>query len=83
MPHRAKLLDLSYPPRGLRLLEAARYLGFGQTKFLELVADGRMPKPKRIDGVVVWDRLQLDTAFVDLPGDGSPSPFDTSWEDVA
>ena len=32
-----------------------------------MVADGRMPKPKRIDGRVVWDRLQLDSAFAALP----------------
>jgi hypothetical protein len=32
-----------------------------------MVADGRMPKPKRIDRRVVWDRLQLDTAFAALP----------------
>jgi hypothetical protein len=31
-----------------------------------MVADGRMPKPKRIDGRVVWDRLQLDLAFAAL-----------------
>jgi len=36
-----------------------------------MVADGRMPKPKRIDGRVVWDRLQLDIAFAALPNEGS------------
>jgi excisionase family DNA binding protein len=47
--------------------EAARYVGVGTTKFDEMVADKRMPKPKRIDGRVVWDRIALDAAFSDLP----------------
>lgn len=25
-----------------------------------------MPRPKRIDGCVVWDRLMIDAAFSDL-----------------
>lgn len=57
----------SYPPRGLSRDDAARYVGVGATKFDEMVADGRMPRPKRIDGRVVWDRLQLDAKFTDLP----------------
>ena len=57
----------SYPPRGLNREEAARYIGVGTTKFDELVKDGRMPKGKRIDGRVVWDRYKLDASFTDLP----------------
>ena len=26
-----------------------------------------MPKPKRVDGRTVWDRVALDAAFTDLP----------------
>ncbi len=59
----------SYPPRGMSREEAARYVGVGTTKFDELVADRRMPNPKRIDGRVVWDRTALDAAFTDLPSD--------------
>lgn len=61
----------SQPRRGLRREEAAAYLGFSARKFDELVSDGRMPKPKRIDGVVVWDIHRLDSAFDSLPDDGS------------
>lgn len=57
----------SYPPRGMNREEAARYIGVGTTKFDELVKDGRMPKGKRIDGRVVWDRNKLDASFTDLP----------------
>ncbi len=57
---------LSYPPRGMSRDEAARYVGVSATKFDDLVADGRMPPPKRIDGRVVWDRLRLEAAFSEL-----------------
>lgn len=57
-------------PRGLRREAAAAYIGVGATKFDDWVARGIMPKPKRQDGVVVWDRLALDAAFDDLPSEG-------------
>lgn len=58
---------IAYPPRGLCREDAARYVGVGTTKFDEMVRDGRMPKPKRVDGRTVWDRIGLDAAFTDLP----------------
>jgi len=68
----------SQPRRGLRREEAAAYLGFSARKFDELITDGRMPKPKRVDGVVVWDIHRLDLAFDALPddgGDGTLNPW--------
>jgi excisionase family DNA binding protein len=56
--------QVAYPPRLLRAESAARYLGMGTRTFLRLVAEGKLPKPKRIGGVVAWDRYRLD-AFVD------------------
>jgi len=50
-------------PRGLRRQEAAKYVGLSASKFDELVDDGRMPRPVRIDGCVRWDRQALDDAF--------------------
>lgn len=58
---------IAYAPRGLCREEASRYIGVGSTKFDEMVKDGRMPKPKRVDGRTVWDRIALDAAFTDLP----------------
>lgn len=61
-------MDLyAYPPRGMRRAEAARYVGISITKFDQMVSDGGMPKPKRIESIVVWDRVQLDAAFTDVP----------------
>lgn len=61
--------SFSYPPRGMSRDEAARYIGVGTTKFDQMVADRRMPRPKKIDGRVIWDRIALDAAFSDLPED--------------
>lgn len=67
---------IAYPPRGLCREEAARYIGVGTTKFDEMVKDGRMPKPKRVDGRTVWDRVALDISFTDLPSVDSGNFFD-------
>ncbi|KAA3448064.1 hypothetical protein C7I87_24325 [Mesorhizobium sp. SARCC-RB16n] len=56
-----------YPPRGLSRDEAARYVGVGSTLFDEMVADGRMPRPKQVNSRAVWDRVALDIAFTSLP----------------
>jgi excisionase family DNA binding protein len=67
---RSPTLPVGLPPRGLSREQAAEYVGVSPTKFDELVADGRMPGPKRVDGRVIWDRLQLDMAFGALPDEG-------------
>ncbi|MCI5078244.1 hypothetical protein [Oricola sp.] len=58
---------IAYPPRGMNRDEAARWIGVSTTKFDELIARNLMPRPKRIDGRVIWDRYALDAAFTDLP----------------
>jgi predicted DNA-binding transcriptional regulator AlpA len=67
---------ICYPPRGLSREEAARYIGVGSSKFDEMVSAGLMPRPKRIGGRVVWDRLKLEAAFSDLPDDNRANPLD-------
>lgn len=47
----------------------------------EMVKDGRMPTPKRINARRVWDRLALDRAFEALPDDGARA--DDPWGQVA
>lgn len=71
-------LPPSLPPRGLCREAAASYIGISPTKFDELVEDGRMPHPKRVDSRKVWDRSSLDAFFDLLPGgDGLDSnPWD-------
>ena len=48
--------------------------------FDEMIADGRMPKPKRINARTVWDREQLDCAFAALPNEDGEGALD-SWSD--
>jgi predicted DNA-binding transcriptional regulator AlpA len=59
------------PPtsRGLNRQGAADYVGVSPSLFDQMVADGRMPKPKRINARTVWDVRKLDIAFDALPGD--------------
>jgi predicted DNA-binding transcriptional regulator AlpA len=80
MTARAALSEIRpVPRRGLSREEAAMYVGIGSTKFDAMVADGRMPKPKRIDGRKLWDVRKLDMAFDALPDeDGGGS----SWADA-
>jgi len=67
---RHNALPPTLPPRGLNREAAAQYVGIGVSKFDEMVTDGRMPGPKRIDGRKVWDKVALDCAFDALPGEG-------------
>jgi predicted DNA-binding transcriptional regulator AlpA len=58
-----RYLPANLPPRGLSREESAGYVGVGVTKFDEMVRDGRMPRPKHVDGRVIWDRHKLDRSF--------------------
>jgi len=67
------------PRRGLSRMESAIYVGVSPTLFDEMVKDGRMPKPKRINGRVVWDIWALDEAFSELP-DENGRKAGGSWD---
>lgn len=72
---RSSTLPLSLPPRGLSRVQAAEYIGVSPSTFDKMVADGEMPRAKRIRGRVIWDRKQLDCAF-DAFDDGGESEWD-------
>jgi predicted DNA-binding transcriptional regulator AlpA len=67
------------PRRGLSRDEAAMYIGISAGKFDELVADGRMPGPIKIDSRKIWDIRSLDLAFEALPRE---NPMPNSWDGV-
>ena len=69
------------PRRGLSRVEAALYIGISPCKFDQLIADGRMPGPRRIDGRKVWDLRELDLSFDDLPRDDFGATLGNSWDD--
>jgi predicted DNA-binding transcriptional regulator AlpA len=56
------------------------YIGISAGKFDDMINDGRMPVPRRIDGRKVWDVRELDLAFDALPRDDTV-PASNSWED--
>jgi hypothetical protein len=55
------------------------YIGISPSKFDELVADGTMPRPVKIDSRKLWDIRDLDLAFDELPREDSTP---NSWEGV-
>jgi excisionase family DNA binding protein len=76
--------SFNYPPRGFRSGQAAAYLGMSRSKFLELVDEGRLPRPRVVDAMRIWDRVELDTAFDEFAehGDeGRPNSFDRALGD--
>jgi predicted DNA-binding transcriptional regulator AlpA len=77
---RENILPTNLPPRGLSRVQSAAYVGVSPTLFDDMVSDGRMPKPIRINGRRVWDRVKLDEAFAALSdGNGGDDP----WNKVA
>jgi hypothetical protein len=72
---------LSLFRRGLSREQAANYIGIGPTKFDKMVKDGRMPRPKRVDGRRVYDLRKLDAAFDALEEDDADKPEDPNpWD---
>ena len=67
------------PRRGLSRDEAAMYIGISAGKFDEMVADGRMPEPVKIDSRKLWDIRSLDMAFDALPREHETDG--SSWDD--
>jgi hypothetical protein len=65
-------------PRGLRRVEAARYLGISPSHFDKQVKAGTVPAPLQLFGVSVWDRVALDVLFDSVP----QAKNDNEWDSV-
>ena len=74
-------ISLNYAPLGLSREDAAHHIGIGTTLFDEMVADGRLPPPKRMNSRRVWNRVALEQAFAELPDDG-PINDDNPWDGI-
>ncbi len=61
--------------------EAAAAIGISASKFRELVKAMRMPRPRRIDGRLVFDVDELRDAFKAMPHVEETGEVDT-WADV-
>jgi predicted DNA-binding transcriptional regulator AlpA len=79
---KAKTSIIPLSPRGLSRVQAAAYIGVSPSLFDELVRDGRMPRPKRINSRTIWDRIRLDEAFEAILDDESQAANPWDDEDV-
>lgn len=68
-------------PLGLNREQSAFHIGVGTTLFDEMVADGRMPRPRVVNSRRVWSRPELELAFEELPVDGEPAAFNP-WDKI-
>jgi hypothetical protein len=73
---RNDILPRSLSPRGVNRVQASVYVGVSPSLFDEMIADGRMPKPKRVNTRTIWDVHQLDIAFDALPDEVNDNPWD-------
>jgi predicted DNA-binding transcriptional regulator AlpA len=65
-------------PVGLSREEAACHIRVSPSLFDQMVKDGRMPQPKRINSRTVWVRLEVERKFNALPSEepDEHNPFD-------
>jgi len=68
-------------PRGLSRVQSAAYVGVSPTLFDRAVADGKVHKPFRLYGRVLWDQRQLD-ADIDAMA-GTEISADDPWAKMA
>jgi predicted DNA-binding transcriptional regulator AlpA len=79
---------LPLAPRLICREDAAAYASVSPNTFDAMVADGRMPNPRRLTNRrLAWDVRQLDAAIDRLPIDGdadtdTDTTTDHSWDDI-
>ena len=71
-------LPPSLAPRGLSRVMSAGYINVSGGLWDEMVEDGRMPKPKLVNGRKIWDRYAIDEAFATL----GEEETDNEWDEV-
>ena len=62
--------------RGLSRSCAAEYVGCSPRKFDQMIQDGLMPAPRLIGTKKIWDRVELDEAFEELPRELEDNDWD-------
>jgi predicted DNA-binding transcriptional regulator AlpA len=77
-----KILESARWPFGMNRAVAAEYAGFSAGHFDKMVADGRMPAPRREGSRLVWLRDELEAALRALPSEGDDC-CQNDWENAA
>jgi hypothetical protein len=78
----AKIIESVRWPFGMNRATAAEYAGFSAGHFDKMVADGRMPAPRREGSRLVWLRDELEAALRALPSEGDDCS-QNDWENAA
>jgi excisionase family DNA binding protein len=74
--------DFCYPPRAMRADRAAAYLSIATSTFLKLVAEKRLPRSKKLGGIVLWDRVELDAFVEHFEGEADEKSIDDKWAKI-
>jgi hypothetical protein len=69
-------------PFGMNRAVAAEYAGFSAGHFDKMVADGRMPAPRREGSRLVWLQDELQAALRALPSEGEDNGRN-EWDSAA
>lgn len=65
----------------LRRTEAASAVGVSPSKFDQWVKAGRMPSGRRIDGVVLWDAMEVQAAWETMRDQATVARSDAAEQD--
>jgi hypothetical protein len=74
MTRRAEIAARLPSLAGLKLAEAAAFVGVSSGMFLKAQAEGKMPKPRDFMGMPVYDADEVWAAFKALPHHGETPP---------
>jgi predicted DNA-binding transcriptional regulator AlpA len=69
-------------PFGMNRAVASEYAGFSAGHFDRMVADGRMPAPRREGSRLVWLRDELEAALRALPSESDDAGLN-EWDRAA
>lgn len=68
-------------PKGLPRVEAATYIGCSPRMFDGMVKAGEMPCPRLIGTKKVWDTVELNEAFEELPRAMGENDNRNEWDE--
>lgn len=57
-------------PTGLKRMLAAAHCGVSPAHFEKMIAEGLLPSPRKLGGVKLWLRQELDDAMFALEAEG-------------
>lgn len=66
---------------GLAREEAAALVGVSPNLFMEMVGDGRMPRPRVVNSRRLWNADEVRASFAALPRDGEDAESINPWDD--